>query len=161
MMWKFEVKCLKYNEYLSEHLLLQAIRSFLRGSACEMLIPLGESATVDEILQKLDGFFDDPSTTHTWMQSIYIDCQKEEESIVAFGSGVEHTLPRAIASGHIDSIAKDSMLCSKFWKGLKSQALKNSTGYLYSNVSDFQTLLKGIRKIDMENASAKTSGTKK
>ena len=43
------------------------------------------------------------------------------------------------------------MLCSKFWTGLKCQALKNSTHYLYSN----------IRKIDMANASAKTSGTKK
>ena len=159
--WNFEVKCLKNNEYLSEHLLLQAIRSSLRGSAREMLIPLGESATVDEILQKLDGFYDDPSTTQTLMQSFYSDCQKEEESIVAFGSRLEHTLSRAIASGHIDSKAKDSMLCSKFWTGLKSQALKNSTRYLYSNVSDFQTLLKEIRKIDMENASAKTSGTKK
>ena len=81
--------------------------------------------------------------------------------IVAFGSRLEHTLSRAIASGHVDTIAKDAMLCSKFWTGLKSQTLKNSTRYLYSSVSDFQTLLKEIRKIDMENASAKPSGTKK
>lgn len=140
---------------------MQAIRTSLRGSARDMLIPLGESATVDEILQKLDGFYDDPSTTQTLMQSFYSDCQKEDESIVAFGSRLEHTLSRAIAVGHIDTIAKDAMLCSKFWTGLKSQTLKNSTRYLYSSVSDFQTLLKEIRKIDMENASAKPSGTKK
>ena len=156
-MWNFEVKCLKSNEYLSEHLLLQAMRNSLRGVARDMLIPLAENASVDDILQKLDGFFGNVATTQTLMQSFYSDCQKEDESIVAFGSRLEHTLSRAIESGHIDSIAKDAMLCSKFWTGLKSQTLNNSTRYLYSNVSDFQTLLKEIRKVDMENSSTKTT----
>ena len=128
-----------------------------------MLVPLGESASVDDILQKLDGFFGHVATTQTLMQSFYrrhSDCQKEDESIVAFGSSLGHTLSRAIASGHIVSIAKDAMLYSRFWTGLKSPALKNSTCYLYSNVPDFQTLLKQIRKIDMENAGTKPLGPK-
>ena len=36
-----------------------------------MLVPLGESASVDDILQKLDGFFGDVATTQTLMQSLY------------------------------------------------------------------------------------------
>ena len=159
--WNFELKCLKNNDLLSEHVVLQAIRNSLRGTARDMLIPLGETATVDDILRKLDGFFGNVATIQTLMQSFYSDCQKDDESIVTFGSRLDRTLSRAIASGHIDSVAKNTMLCSKFWTGLKSEALKNSTRYLYSNASDFQTLLIEIRKVELEMSSSKTSGTKK
>ena len=39
-------------------------------------------------------------------------------------------------SGHIDEVAKDAMLRSKFWTGLKSQSLKNSTQHLYDTIKD-------------------------
>lgn len=107
--WNFEVKCLKSNEYLSEHLLLQTMRNSLRGVARDMLIPLRENASVDDILQKQDGFFGNVATTQTLVQSFYSDCQNEDESIVAFGSRLEHTLSRAVESGHIDSIAKEQV----------------------------------------------------
>ena len=136
-------------DYLYKYLLLQAIRNSLRRTAYDMRVPLGESASVDDILQKLDGFFGNVDTTQTLVQSFYSDFQKEDESIVAFRSRIEHTLSRAITSGHIHSKAKVAMLCSKFWKGLKSLSLNNSTSYFYSSVSDFQILLKEIRKIDM------------
>ena len=55
--WNFEVKCPKNTAYLPEHLLLQAIRNFLKGTARNMLVPLGESAIADDILEKLDGFY--------------------------------------------------------------------------------------------------------
>ena len=102
--WNFEVKCLKNSVYLSEHLLLQAMRNSLRGVASDMLNPLGENASVDDILQKLDGFFGKVATTQTLMQSFYSDCPNEDESIVAFGSRLEHTLSGAIEYGHIDSM---------------------------------------------------------
>ena len=49
--WSFEVKCLKNIQELPEHILLQSIRNSLRGSARDMFIPLGEKATVDEIMR--------------------------------------------------------------------------------------------------------------
>ena len=49
------------------------------------------------------------------------------------------------------------MLRSKFWTGLKSQSLKNSTRHLYDTIKDFQSLLSIIRKVDQEANSLKTS----
>ena len=49
------------------------------------------------------------------------------------------------------------MLRSKFWTGLKSQTLKNSTHHFYDSIKDFQTLLREIRKVDQEDASFKSS----
>ena len=66
---------------------------------------------------------------------------------------IERTLSRAVTLGHPDSIAKDAMLRSKFWTGLKSQTLKNSTRHLYDNIKDFKSLLREIRKVDMEESS--------
>ena len=48
--------------------------------------------------------------------------------------------------------AKDSMLRSKFWIGLKSQQLRNSTRYLYDTHKDFPSLLREIRKVEQEES---------
>ena len=47
------------------------------------------------------------------------------------------------------------MLRSKFWTGLKSQSLKNSTRHLYDTIKDFQSLLREIQKVDQEENSLK------
>lgn len=154
--WSFEVRCLQNSPYVTEHILLQSIRNSLRGTAREMLVPLGNTATVKDILDKLDGFFGNVYTGETLMQTFYNDFQKEE-SIISYGSRLEQTLSRAIKYGHIDSIAKDVMLCSKFWTGLKSQSLKHSTRHLYDSIKDFQSLLREIRKVDMEETNSKSS----
>ena len=151
--WAFEVKCLKNVHDLPEHTLLQSIRNSLRGSARDMLIPLGELASVDDILEKLEGFYGIVSSGATLMQTFYSDFQKESESIVAYGTRLEQTLSRAVTYGHIELSAKDSILRSKFWTGLRSQTLKNSTRHLYDASTNFQCLLREIRKVESEEAS--------
>lgn len=163
--WSFEVKCLQRQSlqnpnYLPEHMLLQSIRNSLKGVARAMLVPLGEQATVKDILHKLDGFYGNVSTSETLIQSFYNDYQKDTESIVTYGSRLEQTLSRAIRCGHADLAAKDSMLRSKFWTGLKSQELKNSTRHLYDSVKDFQVLLREIRKVEQEEVSSSRPPTK-
>lgn len=90
------------------------------------------------------------------MQEFYNDCQKENEGIVAYGSRLESTLCKAIKQGQINITAKDTMLCSKFWTGLRSKSLRDSTRYVYANISDFQILLKEIRKVEQEQTSTET-----
>lgn len=157
--WSFEVKCLQSSQYLPEPVLLHSIRSSLRGEARSLLVPLGENASVTDILAKLDGFYGNVSTGETLIQAFYNDFQKENESIAAYGSRLEQTLSRAIRCGHMDLSAKDSMLRSKFWTGLRSQQLKNSTRHLYDSIKDFQLLLREIRKVDQEESSSSRPST--
>lgn len=154
--WSLEVKCLRHIQELPEYSLLQSIRNSLRGSARDVIIPLGENATVDQILDKLEGFYGIVSTGATLMQTFYNDFQKESESIVTYGTRLEQTLSRAVTHGHIEIAAKDSILRSKFWTGLRSQQLKNSTRHLYDSKIDFKALLREIRKVDSEDASSST-----
>lgn len=158
--WSFEVKCLQNSHTLPDHVLLQAIRNSLKGSARTILVPLGESATVADILNKLDGFYGNVSSAETLMQNFYSDFQKDKESIVEYGSRLEQTLARAIRYGHIDLSAKDAMLRTKFWTGLNSQQLKNSTRHLFDSIKDFQLLLREIRKVEQEDASGSRLASK-
>ena len=151
--WSLEVKCLQSSSVLPEPILLQSIWNSLKGSARSLLVPLGQNDTVADILAKLDGFYANVSSSETLIQSFYSDYQKEAESVVSFASKIEQTLSRAVKSCHIDGIAKDAMLRSKFWTGLKSQSLKNSTRHLYDTIKDFPSLLREIRKVDQEENS--------
>ena len=155
--WHFEVKCLQKTSTLSEPLLLQSIRNSLRGTPRSILVSLGESASVSDVLDKLNGFYGTVSSSETLLQSFFSDAQKDNESIVSYGSRLEQTITKAVVSGHIDIVAKDAMLRSKFWTGLKSQSLKNSTRHLYDSVKDFHSLLREIRKVDQEDSSSKLS----
>ena len=111
---------------------------------------MGEDASVHEVLEKLDGFYGNVSTAETIIQSFYNDFQKESECVASFGSRLEQTLSRAIRYGHMELSAKGSMLRSKFWTGLKSQQLRNSTRYLYDTYKDFPCLLREIRKVEQK-----------
>ena len=116
-----------------------------------MLIPLGEDASVNDVIGKLDDFYGNVSSAETILQSFYSDNQKEDESGATFGSRLEQTLSKAIRYGHMELAPRDSMLRSKFWTGLRSQQLRNSTRYLYDTYKDFPSLLRKIRKVEQED----------
>ena len=116
-------------------MILHSIRTSLRGAARDLLIPLGEDASVDELLDKLDGFYGNVSTTETIIQSFYNDFQKENESVATFGSRLEQTLSRTIRYGHMELSAKDSMLRSKGHLCLRREdSLKNKYNTKYYKI---------------------------
>ena len=69
-MRSLEVRCLQSNPFTHEHIVfLQAIRDSLKESARSMQKPLGAKATLDDILNKFEGFDDNVSTGETPIQS--------------------------------------------------------------------------------------------
>lgn len=88
-----------------------------------MLVYVGDKASLEDLMKKLDGFFGNVASGETLMQSFYNDSQKEGESIVMYASRLEDTWSKAITLGHIETLARDGMLRSKFWTGLSSEQL--------------------------------------
>ena len=155
--WSYEVRCLKGQ--WPDHVLLQTVRSSLKSTAREILIPLGESASVDKILAKLEDFYGNVCTPENIMQNFYSDHQQEGESIVTYGSRLEQCISKAVRLGHIDANAKDAMLRSKFWSGLKSSQLRNATRHKYESVKEFHSLLREVRQIEQEENNLKVVNT--
>ena len=157
--WSFEVKCMRNSKVVPEAILLQIMRNSLKGNARSLLVSLGEEATVSQVLDKLDGFYGLVSSSETLMQEFYNDSQRENESIVQYGSRLESLVTKAVKLAHIDNAAKDAMLRSKFWTGLRSKSLRNATRYLFDNITDFQSLFKEIRKVEQEEMFSSNKAT--
>lgn len=75
--WNFEVKCLQNSRQYQEHILLLAVRNSLKGLARRMLVSVGDKASLEDIIKKLDGFFGNVASGETLMQSFYNDRQKK------------------------------------------------------------------------------------
>ena len=84
------------------------------------------------------------------MQIFYSASQKEGESVTAYGCRLENILQMAVQNDHISGNAKDDMLRSKFWAGLRSDKLKNQTRHKYDSIKSYDLLLKEIRAVDLE-----------
>ena len=141
---------MKEDGLLSEANVLQAIRKSLRGAARETLIPLGEEATSDSMIAKLDTLFGNVRSNESVMQNFYSATQREGETVTAFGCRLESMLQVAIQNGHISISARDDMLRSKCWTGLRSEKLKSQTRHKYDNILSYELLLREIRAVDME-----------
>ena len=148
--WRFEIKCLVSDPEVSEHLIIQAIRRSVKGIARKIMIPLGEKASVTDILYKFDAMFGDVSNKGMIMQEFFNAAQKTDESVTSFGCRLESLLQIAIDNGHIHSSAKNDMLRHKFWTSLTSDTLKAQTRHKYDTILDFNSLLREIRMVEKE-----------
>lgn len=157
--WRFEIRCLVNDVNVTPSALAQTFRKSLRGTAKSVLSSLGESASNDAVLTKLDALFGDVSTTGMLMQEFYNSCQKPDESVTSFGCRLERTLQLAIDHGHFVSQSKNDMLRHKFWPSLASDRLKSQTRHKYDTVLDFDDLLREIRTVEKEISISPSSSS--
>lgn len=75
-----------------------------------------------------------------------------------YASRLEDTLSKAITLGHIETVARDGMLRSKFWTGLFSQQLKQSSRHLFDSIKNFEYLFRESRKIQEEITAHRSIG---
>ncbi|XP_041374662.1 uncharacterized protein LOC121387570 [Gigantopelta aegis] len=150
MEWCFEVRCLMTDPEMHPPMVLQAVRKSLRGTARSMLIPLGERATVTDIISKLDILFGDVLTNGMIMQEFFNASQKSEESVTAFGCRLETMLQAAINCSDLDRHSKNDLLRHKFWTPLNCEKLKSQTRHKYDTIREYDDLLREIRKVEKE-----------
>ena len=77
--WTYEVRCLRKDKMYSEATIGQAIRKSLKGQAKKVLLPMGSDATVDQIIQRLEGVFGNVATPMSILQEFYTVYQKQDE----------------------------------------------------------------------------------
>ena len=148
--WRYEVDCYMQDPEMQEHTLISSIRRSLRGTAKSIVIPLGEKATVEEMLQKLDTLFGDISTNEMIMQEFFNSYQKENETVAAFGCRLETMLQTAVDHGYLQKESKNDMLRHKFWQSLSSEKLKSQTRHKYDTIFNFDILLREIRMVEKQ-----------
>ena len=144
VVWRYEVQCLLLNPDLSPSQILQVMRSSLRGTARIMVIPLGQSATTDDILTKLDIMFSDASTKEDLMTEFFNSHQFSSESVTAYACRLETLLQSIITKGQLPGVARNDILRHKLWTGLHSDVLKLQTRHCYDTLQDYNLLLREL-----------------
>ncbi|XP_071136372.1 paraneoplastic antigen-like protein 5 [Mytilus edulis] len=148
--WKFEVKCIIQEGNYTDTILLQCIRGSLKGKARGLLLSLPDGATPTQIIEKLDGIYGNVFSSEALLQKFYMETQKQGQSVADYGIRLEDIAQKALEKGQINSQAKNDMLRSKLWSGLRDPLLKNASRYKYDTVKKFDQLLKEIRSIELD-----------
>lgn len=151
---RFEVKSLKNDKVYSKYVMGLAIRKSLRGPAKREIIQMGPTATVEEIMERLESTFANVATGMSVMQEFFTSSQKQEESVAAWALRLEEIMQNAIDKGQIKEEEKDGLLRDKFWRSLRSERLKNATRIDFRTIMNFKRLVKAVRT---EELSMKTN----
>ncbi|XP_062602869.1 zinc finger CCHC domain-containing protein 18-like [Saccostrea cucullata] len=158
--WRYEVQCLMNDPEIKETVIIQSIRRSLRGTAKTMLIPLGEKASVQEILDKLNILFGEVSNNAMIMQEFFNAYQFQGECATSFGCRLESMLQNAIDNGYLNESSKNDLLRHKFWTSLSSDRLKSQTRHKYDTLKNYDQLLLEIRRVEKEIMINKKSSEK-
>lgn len=156
-LWKYEVTCLM-KESKSEETVLQTIRRSVRGEAANVIMRLGVSASIDEVLHKMDSIYGNVLEKEDVLAEFYSARQKDDESCSAWSCRLEETLNTAVKLGKVLPRNTNEMLKTMFYKGMRRE-LKDLCGYLYHSIHDFDLFRVEVRKIEMEHP-AKTTADK-
>ena len=154
--WKSDVKCAISEGTCSDALILQAIRTSLKGKALSLLLTL-PNANPTEIIAKLEGVYGNIYPTEQLIQQFYGAKQNEGESVADYGMRLERLLQTCIDRGDISAVVRNEMLRSKLWSGLTDQSLRNASRYKYDSIEDFDLLRMELRTIELDMKSAPPS----
>ena len=75
--WRYEVNCTRSDHVYPDQAEGQAIRRSLKGQAKKVLLPMGTSSTVQEIIERLEGVFGNVAAGESVMQEFYTATQNQ------------------------------------------------------------------------------------
>ena len=146
--WKFEVVCLQKESIYPDAHILQAIRQSLKGEARDILLTVGDSATSQDVLTKLNGIYGIVSSNESILQQFYLAHQKDNENVAHYSIRLENMLQQT--RDYVPEKTKNEMLRSKLWSGLRDPQLKNASRFKYELETDFNKLRIAIRQIEQD-----------
>lgn len=146
--WKYEVGCLVRSGMYMDSVVLEAVRKSLKGKARLVLLHLGEWATIREIINEMEGIYGNVCSVEKLKEKFYSAGQKEGETVVDYSFRLEQLL--CSSKIDLDRGARDEMLRSRLWSGLRSQELKNVSRFKYETVRDYAQFRKELRQIEQD-----------
>lgn len=151
--WKFEVECTVRDGLYSKETVSEAIRRSLKGEAAKVCVRLGPKASIQEILNKLDGLYGQVATEEALLTRFYAMTQKDGEDVTSWSNRLENVIQEVYQKGMISRGTMSQMLRSKLWTGLKDDRIKEATRYKYDTIREYDQLVVAIRQVEQEKAN--------
>ena len=110
----------------------------------------GEKAEIEDILTHLGTLYGTPGKGEHLLEQFYTSRQEDAETVSAWACRAENMLATGRMHGRV---SLSDRLKMRFWRGLKSQALRDATRYKMDDDDiTFNGLVIEVRIIEMENA---------
>ena len=90
--FRYDVQCL-VKRRCPEGMVLTAIKRSIKGQAQEIVLHMGEDATVNDIVTRFDMMFGDVNPPHVLLAQFYSPSQAPGESITDWCARLEDILP--------------------------------------------------------------------
>jgi hypothetical protein len=111
---------------------------------------LGEDASLEDILHKLETVYGIVESGMTLLQQFYNAHQEVQESVAEYGCRLEDILGKAVRRGAVSKQQVGEMLRNKLWTGLRDERMRNATRYKYETVKDVDMLMAELRAVEHE-----------
>lgn len=148
--WKYEVQCLKREGVYPDESILHALRRSVKGEAARVLMNLGPTATIKDVLTKFDSVYGSVHLKQSILSSFYSAKQSQHEDTSTFANRIVDLLNKAVQQGSVNKSSSNEMLCSVFYSGLK-QSLRDICAYKFDQIKNFDELLLAVRRIEKEH----------
>ena len=143
-LWRYEVDSLRKSTF-APHIIDLIIRRSLRGDAAKVAMRLGPEATLDQLLNKLEGNYGLSIQHDRLMEEFYSAKQQANEDVTTWANRLEDLLYKASRQKLVRPEDINDKLCSMFWSGLNPK-LRETSGHLHFMIKEFEKLKAAMRE---------------
>jgi hypothetical protein len=122
----------------------------MKGEAGRVVMHLGPTASIPEILYKLDSIYGDVEKKVDLLGDFCNARQREDENVTSWSCRLEDMMGKAVTRGLIHKEEVNEMLHSVLFRGLRT-SLKALSGHKFDAIQDFNTLRIALRQIEKDH----------
>ena len=139
----------------SEGLVLTAIRRSIKDQAQEILLHMGEEATVSDILARYEMMFGDVNPPHVLLAQFYAAEQGITESMTTWYARLEDLASRIIRkdASIITPNNYDVVVNTQFWTKMSNEQMKNALRHKFDVMANKSQFVVEARKVESEYAA--------
>ena len=160
--WRFEVRGLIRDKIYPEPVILQTLRRSLRGSAADVFLHMGDEASLNDVVSKLERIFGNILSQEAVLEQFYSAKQLESESVAAWSCRIEDLRsklqgktgdPKSTSLISVD--AAKTMTRTKFCSGSRPGNVKNAIRHTFDAKASYEDLLVAARVAEQEDGIEK------
>ena len=148
--WRSEVMSTLRAGIYQEGMIVVNMRRSLRGRAAEVLLSMGDSVSVREVVDKFDVRFGDILPTDVTLEQFFSAKQRPMESMSSWACRLEELLGKIREPASLT--AARGMLRSRFWTGIQSGQIKNALRHHFDQGASFEELVKQSRVVENDGS---------
>ena len=151
--FRYDVQCL-LKQGCPEGMVLTAIKRSIRGQAQEIVLHMGEDATVADIINRYDMMFGDVNPPHVLLAQFYSAFQTPGESITDWYARLEDIASKITRKdGNVISPNNyDILVNTQFWTKMNDEKMKNALRHKFDELAGSPQFVVEARKIESEFA---------